>query len=226
MNALTLHVDNSLSVQIIPNQEHQFIMTTRQVAEGYGVTDRNIRMHITEHSDELLEGKHFVKGGSISSTLQGTNHQPHQTFWTKRGIVRLGFFIKSDRARRFRDWAEDLIIYNQENSIYDRIAALEERLNNTIVAPISLPTTQQLSENRTEFFKRWLRPGDMQRIAMNNGYHYGYVRRVKSGKQRSPNVEELLYKQCIENQNAELADNNKYSACNVERYPVIYQKSN
>ena len=30
--------------------------------------------------------------------------------WTKRGIIRLGFFIKSDRARLFRDWAEELII--------------------------------------------------------------------------------------------------------------------
>lgn len=223
MNALTLHVDNSLSVQIIPNEEHQFIMTTRQVAEGYGVGDDTIRRHKIDHSDELIEGKHFISAVSIT---HGKDIKHNSTLWTKRGIVRLGFFIKSDRAKRFRDWAEDLIIYNQENSIYDRIAALEERLNNTIVAPISLPTTQQLSENRAEFFKRWLRPGDMQRIAQDNGYHYGYVRRVKSGKQRSPNVEELLYKQCIENQNARLADNNKYSACNVESYPVIYQKSN
>lgn len=226
MNELTLQVDNALSVQIIPNQEHQFIMTTRQVADGYGVDIKTIRFHYKEHSDELIEGKHWLKVTSKTSPLAGTNLQPNQIFYTKRGIVRLGFFIKSDRARRFRDWAEDLIIYNQENNIYDRIAALEERLNNTIVAPISLPTTQQLSENRAEFFKRWLRPGDMQRIAQDNGYHYVYVRRVKSGKQRSTNVEELLYKQCIENQNAELADNNKYSACNVESYPVIYQKSN
>jgi len=30
--------------------------------------------------------------------------------WTKRGIVRLGFFVKSERAKMFRDWAEDLVI--------------------------------------------------------------------------------------------------------------------
>ena len=34
-----------------------------------------------------------------------------KTLWTKRGIVRLGFFIKSDRAKLFRDWAEDLVIF-------------------------------------------------------------------------------------------------------------------
>ena len=36
--------------------------------------------------------------------------------WTKRGIVRLGFFIKSERARMFRDWAEDLVINKVEEA--------------------------------------------------------------------------------------------------------------
>ena len=30
--------------------------------------------------------------------------------WTKKGIVRLGFFIKSQQAKAFRDWAEDYIV--------------------------------------------------------------------------------------------------------------------
>lgn len=30
--------------------------------------------------------------------------------WTKRGVVRLGFFIKTPMAKEFRDWAEDYII--------------------------------------------------------------------------------------------------------------------
>jgi Phage antirepressor protein KilAC domain len=32
------------------------------------------------------------------------------TLWIKRGIIRLGFFIKSARAKHFRDAAEDLVI--------------------------------------------------------------------------------------------------------------------
>jgi hypothetical protein len=47
-----------------------------------------------------------------SNTL--SNLQPHQTFWTKRGIIRLGFFVKSDLARLFRDWAEDLIVHQMD----------------------------------------------------------------------------------------------------------------
>lgn len=36
---------------------------------------------------------------------------PHNTtLWTKRGIVRLGFFIRSEQAKLFRNWAEELII--------------------------------------------------------------------------------------------------------------------
>ena len=30
--------------------------------------------------------------------------------WTKRGVIRLGMFIRSERARKFRDAAEDLIL--------------------------------------------------------------------------------------------------------------------
>jgi len=71
--------------------------------DGTGVRQTNLR-----HADELIEGKHFVKGVTICHTL--ANAQPNQVFWTKRGIVRLGFFIKSERARLFRDWAEELII--------------------------------------------------------------------------------------------------------------------
>ena len=46
----------------------------------------------------------------MKNTHTLVNAQPHQVFWTKRGIIRLGFFIKSKQAILFRDWAEDLII--------------------------------------------------------------------------------------------------------------------
>ena len=36
--------------------------------------------------------------------------QPNSIMWTKAGVVRLGFFIKSERAKLFRDWAENLIL--------------------------------------------------------------------------------------------------------------------
>ena len=105
---MSLTVTEGLAVQIIPNSNHEFLMNSKQVANGYATSEYSIRRHKLEHADELIEGKHYLKGVSISHTLP--NAQPHQIFWTKRGIVRLGFFIKSKNAKLFRDWAEDLII--------------------------------------------------------------------------------------------------------------------
>lgn len=35
-------------------------------------------------------------------------------YWTKKGVVRLGFLIKTPLTIKFRDWAEDYIINKQE----------------------------------------------------------------------------------------------------------------
>lgn len=111
---MNLSVTEGLSVTIIPNSNFEFLMTSKEVAHAYGVSYGNIREHMRVN-DDFIEGKHFLKGVSISDTQ--TNVQPHQIFWTKRGIIRLGFFIKSERAKLFRDWAEDLILSKLENPV-------------------------------------------------------------------------------------------------------------
>lgn len=106
-NLLPMIVTEGVTVNILPNEQYEFLMTTKEVAHGYGVSPYSIRSTSSRNSIELIEGKHFLKGVAKCNTLNG---QPNQVFWTKRGIVRLGFFIKSERARLFRDWAEELII--------------------------------------------------------------------------------------------------------------------
>ncbi len=103
-----LQVTDGLAVAVIQNPTHEFLMPTKDVAFGYGISGGTIRRHVMEHADELKEGKHFVKGVDILNTL--SNIQPHAVFWTKAGIIRLGFFIKSERAKLFRDWAESVIL--------------------------------------------------------------------------------------------------------------------
>lgn len=107
---MSLQVTEGLTVTVLPNSTHEFLMPTKEVASGYGVSAEAIRSTQSRNPDDFKEGKHFVKGVAICNTL-GKSIQPHQVFYTKRGVVRLGFFIKSDRARLFRDWAEDVIIH-------------------------------------------------------------------------------------------------------------------
>lgn len=106
--AMSLTVTEGLTVTILPNSDHEFLMATKQVAAGYGVGIDTIRRHKFDHQAELIEGKHFLSGVSIPHAASPGSSIG--TMWTKRGIVRLGFFIRSQRARLFRDWAEDLII--------------------------------------------------------------------------------------------------------------------
>lgn len=108
IQTLNLQVTEGLTVTILPDSNHEFLMPTKQVAEGYGVSEYAIRQHKKEHYLELIEGKHFISGVSIPHAASPGASKG--TLWTKRGIVRLGFFIKSKRARLFRDWAEELII--------------------------------------------------------------------------------------------------------------------
>jgi len=104
---ITLRVAKGLSATVIPDQQHEFIMTTSQVADGYGISQSAIRSCKSNHKDELVLNKHFF---TCVQKLDTGKPSVKKTYWTKRGIVRLGFFIKSDRAKHFRDWAEDLII--------------------------------------------------------------------------------------------------------------------
>lgn len=111
-NLLPVTVTEGVTVNVLPNEQYEYLMTTKEVANGYGISEYTLRCHKMNQSAELIEGKHFVSAVEIlNGKQQGALKIPHNsTLWTKRGVVRLGFFIKSERAKLFRDVAEDLII--------------------------------------------------------------------------------------------------------------------
>ena len=104
----TVNVNDQFQMTVIPFPVHEYLMTSKQVSEAYGVDESTIRRHLKDNASEFTEGKHFIKGVSITHTLGGV--QPHQTLWAKRGVVRFGFLIKTERGRIIRDFAEDLIM--------------------------------------------------------------------------------------------------------------------
>jgi hypothetical protein len=113
MKTMQVEITSGLSVQLTPSAAHQFIMTTEDVARGYGVSTDTIRQHKSRNGDEFIENVHFVRGATFCSTL-AKNAQPNQIFWTKQGIIRLGFFVKSQQAKLFRNWAERIILGHME----------------------------------------------------------------------------------------------------------------
>lgn len=99
---------NGITLSIVPDKTHEFLLTTAEVAKGYGVDDNAIRWHKFNHKSELLEDTHFIS--SVSKTNARGNLKCKQTYWTRRGVVRLGFYIDSPQGVKFRDWIENLVI--------------------------------------------------------------------------------------------------------------------
>ena len=127
---VNLQVTDGLTVAIHQHQTHEFVMPVKDVAFGYGVSAGNVRNQMFRNQDEFIEGRHFVKGACLTNTL--SNVQPHAVYWTKAGIVRLGFFIKSERAKMFRDWAEGLILKALSPELPKHLPSVKKRNHNRL----------------------------------------------------------------------------------------------
>ena len=96
---------NNTSLNLVEHTQHEFLLSNKEVALGYGIKLNTLATHKNEHQDELLENKHWLR-----LEVQTKGGKQKVIHWTKKGIVRLGFFIKSQQAKAFRDWAEDYIV--------------------------------------------------------------------------------------------------------------------
>jgi len=119
MNTITKTFQDDTELHLIADETHEFLLTTKEVALGYAVSTETIRQHKKRNADELIEGKHFLTVTKSHALKYGiTLHSKANglTLWTKRGLVRLGFFIKSARAKKFRDWCEDMVLKQPQPS--------------------------------------------------------------------------------------------------------------
>lgn len=109
-SSLRVQVQGDLTVQLFKNSKFEFLMDTETVARGYGVSRNTISSHKSLHTDEIFEQKHFISASAVENFDSELKIPHNKLFWTKEGIIRLGFFIKSERAKAFRDWAESVIL--------------------------------------------------------------------------------------------------------------------
>lgn len=108
---------NNSTLKIIENVQHDFLISNKEVALGYGIAISTLRGQKSNHKDELIENKHFI--------ISKNDKKQKVIYWTKKGIIRLGFFIKSKEAREFRDWAEDYIV-NPNSKATDELDELKK----------------------------------------------------------------------------------------------------
>lgn len=103
--SIVLHV-GGVALEASPTgDDRQWFLTIDQVAEGYGVARNTIFTHLKEHADEIRDG--IEKGVGITDTPGGTQKK---TVLYREGVIKLGFFVRSERAKQFRQAATDLIV--------------------------------------------------------------------------------------------------------------------
>lgn len=158
---------NNTELHLVEDTQHEFLLTNKDVALGFGTTIQSLTQAKKNNQDELIEGKHFIK-----LEVQTKGGKQKVIHWTKRGIVRLGFFIKSEKAKAFRDWAEDYItnphaeinpeIEKYKNTILAQNACIAKLYNELQAKPKQLPHAEINPE--IEELKKTL-------IRVHDGYH-------------------------------------------------------
>lgn len=126
--------DTTLEVHTT-RDEKQWYMTVEEVARAYGVERQSILWHLNKRQDEIRAG--IEKGVSITDTLGG---KQEITVIYREGVIKLGFFMRGERAKAFRQFATDLVIQNLDktgnnsaegfSAIFDRFDILDKKIDN------------------------------------------------------------------------------------------------
>lgn len=117
---------NNLSLEVLEYQD-TWALSDRQVAQGFGVTQEAIRKQRTQGATEYREGVHFYYQDVIQNkdrtmtpvtNRAGVSNAQKMVFWTKKGVVTLGFKLTETlQTIAFRDWASDYILAGQARPV-------------------------------------------------------------------------------------------------------------
>jgi len=99
---IELHIDESNT------------LSTKEVAQGYGISPSVVRTHKSLHSDELIENVHYI--------VKRDDKNRVVIRWTLEGVHMLGFFIKSERAKEFRKFTAKLLTEIKKGNVQVSVA--------------------------------------------------------------------------------------------------------
>jgi len=101
MNNLQTMLVDFLDLELHPilDKKHEWLMSTNDVISGYGVDNDSFEITTNANSDHLHEDKHYLYRNF------GTKIKK---YWSKKGVVKLGYFIQSDQAMAFVETIEEL----------------------------------------------------------------------------------------------------------------------
>ena len=119
---------NNLSLEVLEYQD-TWALSDKQVAQGFGVTQNAVKQQRCKGATEYREGVHYYYKdmyhdgkGNLTDTPVSNPHGGQNTqkmvFWTKKGVVTLGFKLtETPQTIAFRDWASDYILAGQARPV-------------------------------------------------------------------------------------------------------------
>ena len=134
--AMLVQVADGLTVSTFKHPNHDFLMPSKDVAEGYGVSASTLRTCMSRYPNDFTEGIHFVRAVSVVTPLK--NVQPHAVLWTKRGVISLGFHIQGKKALMFRQWAENVILEKLGKTPKTVVLPIPQKRNHNRITPIRM----------------------------------------------------------------------------------------
>jgi gp36 len=150
----TIVTFNNLDLEVLEYKD-TWSLSDRQVAEGFGVTQEAVRKQRTQGVTEYVEGVHYYykdmyndgKGGVYATPPDksgGVSNSQKMVFWTKKGVITLGFKLKETaQTIAFRDWASDYILSPNNRP------TIQELLDNPrSLAMLALKYADTLEENK------------------------------------------------------------------------------
>lgn len=163
-----------INLEVIPNGQHDWLLESALVAQGYGISTSSLRSTKSRNEDELQEGVHYVLQ---NATIANGGKKP-KIFWTKQGVTTLGFFINSDKAKQFRKWAAALVLKVMERPV-DKIQSLEEHTKRDVqISNTKKVTSYIFSQWDVETLKEYHR----KNCQMVSGYSPSELKKIGKSK--------------------------------------------
>ena len=96
---------NDIELHLLADDRHQWLITLKELSLAFDV-GLNVIIEIkSEHDSDLIEGKHFIFDSIASEYWED---RTKRLLWTKKGVMRLAFWLNNERVIEAIDFFEEL----------------------------------------------------------------------------------------------------------------------
>jgi len=107
-----------VELHFIVDEKHQWLITLKELSLAFDVPLNKIIEVQSEHEADLVEGKHFIFD-SIESKYW--DDKTKRLLWTKKGVMRLAFWLNNARVIDAIDFFEELQFNAVQKETHEKI---------------------------------------------------------------------------------------------------------